>query len=59
MDVDVQEINDGGQIHEEKWWDVEQFFHPAVVKLVNGKQKSTVLASFARELPAFSIFVHI
>ena len=47
LDVNVQEISDGGQTCKEKWWDVEQFFHPAVVKLVNGKQKSTVLASFA------------
>jgi hypothetical protein len=30
MDVDVQSIDDNPPTHEDKWQDVDQFFHPAV-----------------------------
>jgi len=46
LDVNIQEINDGGQTRKEKRRDVEQFFHPAVVKLVNGKQKKYCTCKF-------------
>jgi hypothetical protein len=39
LDVDVQEIDERGQTREEKRQDVDQFFHPAVVTVVNGKQR--------------------
>jgi len=38
LDVDVQDINNAPSC-EEKRWDVDEFFEPAVIKEVNGKQK--------------------
>ena len=38
LDVDVQDIDDAS-LREEKQWDVNEFFEPAVIKEVNGKQK--------------------
>ena len=39
LDVDVQSINDNPPTREDKRQDVNQFFHAAVVKEVNGKSK--------------------
>jgi hypothetical protein len=39
MDIDVQEIDGDVVTHEEKRRDVDQFFQPAIIKDVNGKQK--------------------
>jgi len=38
-DVDVQLVNDNPSTHEDKWQDVDNFFHAAVIKDVNGKSK--------------------
>jgi hypothetical protein len=39
MDVDVQSINNSPPTREDKRQDVDNFFHIAVVKTVNGKSK--------------------
>jgi hypothetical protein len=41
LDIDVQDINDDLDVpsREDKRRDVDEFFEPAVVKEVNGKQK--------------------
>jgi hypothetical protein len=39
VDVDVQQVNDHPSTREDKRQDVDQFFHPSVVKDVNGKSK--------------------
>ncbi len=39
VDVDVQQVNDNPTTREDKWQDVDQFFHPSVIKDVNGKSK--------------------
>ena len=38
-DVDVQPIGDNGPSREEKRRDVDEFFCPAVVKDINGRQE--------------------
>jgi hypothetical protein len=39
IDVDVQPIDDIGQSREDKRRDINEFFHPAVVKVINGASK--------------------
>ena len=39
VDMDVQQVNDNPTMCEDKRQDVNQFFHPSVIKDVNGKSK--------------------
>jgi hypothetical protein len=38
-DVVVQPVNEDTPTHEDKRRDIDQFFHPAILKWVNGKMK--------------------
>jgi hypothetical protein len=40
LDIDVQPIDNARPTREEKRRDVDEFFHPAVSKVINGKTKS-------------------
>jgi hypothetical protein len=39
VDVVVQPVNEDTPAYEDKQRDIVQFFHPAVLKVVNGKMK--------------------
>jgi hypothetical protein len=39
VDVVVQPVNENTPAYEDKRCDIVQFFHPAVLKVVNGKTK--------------------
>jgi hypothetical protein len=39
VDVDVQPVNDNPSTREDRRQDVDNFFHAAVIKVVNGKAK--------------------
>ena len=39
IDIDIQPIDDSRQSFEDKRRDINEFFHPAVVKIINGRAK--------------------
>jgi hypothetical protein len=39
IDVDVQPVNDKSSAREDKWQDVDHFFHMAIIKEMNGRLK--------------------
>ena len=39
IDIDIQPIDDIGQSHEDKRRDINEFFHPAISKVIQGVTK--------------------